>query len=260
MPVIDSNGCAIDAEIAGPADAPVLMLSNSLGTTRHMWDPQMDAFSRKFRVLRYDRRGHGKSGAPKGPYSMEMLGRDAIAVLDGLGVKKAHWLGLSMGGMEGMWLGANAADRFDKIILSNTTAHYPDRKPWDDRIKLVLEKGLASIVPGNMERWFTKEFRERAPDKVQWMTDMFLTTPLEGYVGCCEAVASMEHRALLPKFKSPTLVIAGRFDPATNVEAGEYIQSNIPGAKLAIVQAAHIANVEVPDAYTKTVLDFLGSH
>ena len=260
MPVINSNGCAIDAEIAGPADAPVLMLSNSLGTTRHMWDPQMDAFSRKFRVLRYDRRGHGKSGAPKGPYSMEMLGRDAIAVLDGLGVKKAHWLGLSMGGMEGMWLGANAADRFDKIILSNTTAHYPDRKPWDDRIKLVLEKGLASIVPGNMERWFTKEFRERAPDKVQWMTEMFLTTPVEGYVGCCEAVASWTIARCCRSIKSPTLVIAGRFDPATNVEAGEYIQSNIPGAKLAIVQAAHIANVEVPDAYTKTVLDFLGSH
>jgi 3-oxoadipate enol-lactonase len=259
MPVIDSNGCAIDAEITGPADAPVLMLSNSLGTTRAMWDPQMPAFTSKYRVLRYDRRGHGKSGAPKGPYSMEMLGGDAIAVLDGLGIKKANWLGLSMGGMEGMWLGANAADRFDKIILSNCTAHYADRKPWDDRIQLVRDKGLAVIVPGNMERWFTKEFRERAPDKVQWMTEIFLTTPIEGYIGCCEAVASMDHRALLPKIKVPTLVIAGRFDPATTIEAGEYIQSNIPGAKLAIVDAAHIANVEAPDAYTKAVLDFLGS-
>jgi 3-oxoadipate enol-lactonase len=259
MPAIDSNGCAIDAELVGPAEAPVLMLSNSLGTTREMWDPQMSAFTEKYRVLRYDRRGHGRSAAPKGPYSMEMLGRDALAVLDGLGVKKAHWLGLSMGGMEGMWLGANAADRFDKIILSNCTAHYADRKPWDDRIKLVREKGLAAIVPGNMERWFTKEFRERAPDTIQRMTAAFLTTPLEGYVGCCEAVASMDHRALLQKIKAPTLVIAGRFDPATTVEAGEYLKSNIPGAKLAIVDAAHIANVEAPEAYTKTVLDFLTS-
>jgi 3-oxoadipate enol-lactonase len=164
-----------------------------------------------------------------------------------------------MGGMEGMWLGANAADRFDKIILSNCTAHYADRKPWDDRIQLVRDKGLAVIVPGNMERWFTKEFRERAPDKVQWITEIFLTTPIEGYIGCCEAVASMDHRALLPKIKVPTLVIAGRFDPATTIEAGEYLKTNIPGAKLAIVDAAHIANVEAPDAYTKTVLDFLNS-
>lgn len=259
MPVIDSQGCPIDVEVAGPADAPVLMLSNSLGTTRNMWDPQMPAFTAKYRVVRYDRRGHGKSGAPKGPYSMEMLGRDAIAVLDGLGIKKANWLGLSMGGMEGMWLGANAGDRFDKLILSNTSAHYPDPKPWHDRIATVREKGLAAIVPGNMERWFTQGFRDRSPDRIKWMTDMFMTTPVEGYIGCCHAVASMDHRPLLPKIKTPTLVIAGKFDPATTVENGEYLKANIPGAKIAIVDAAHIANVEVPDAYTKIVLDFLGS-
>ena len=146
MPVIDSNGVTIDAEISGPEGAPVLLLSNSLGTTRHMWDPQMRAFSEKFRVLRYDRRGHGKSAVPKGPYNMEMLGRDVIAVLDGLGIEKANWLGLSMGGMEGMWLGANAGNRFDKIILSNTSSHYPDKTMWHNRMDAVTKAGSLDVT------------------------------------------------------------------------------------------------------------------
>jgi 3-oxoadipate enol-lactonase len=181
--------------VEGPDDAPVLMLSNSLGTNLHMWDPQAKAFSEKFRLVRYDRRGHGKSGAPKGPYSMERFGRDVLAIIDGLGIKKINWCGLSMGGMVGQWLGANAPDRIEKLILSNTTCYYADRTPWVDRIKFVREKGLAAIVPGNMERWFTKEFRERSPETMKWMSDMFLTTPVEGYIGCCEAIASMDHRA-----------------------------------------------------------------
>jgi 3-oxoadipate enol-lactonase len=259
MPAIDSQGCPIDAEISGPAGAPVLMLSNSLGTTRQMWDPQMDAFAQRYRVIRYDRRGHGRSGAPNGPYSMEMLARDALAVMDGLGVQKAHWLGLSMGGMEGMWLGANAPDRIDRLILSNTTSHYPDRKPWDDRIRLVREQGLGAIVPGNMERWFTRDFRERAPETIARMTDIFLGIAPEGYIGCCEAIAAMDHRPLLPKIGARTLVIAGEHDPATPVAAGEALKAQIPGAQLAVVAASHIANVEQPEAYAKEVLGFLAA-
>jgi 3-oxoadipate enol-lactonase len=260
MPIINADdGCPLNVTVEGQDNAPVLMLSNSLGTDLHMWDPQVKAFTEKFRVVRYDRRGHGKSGAPKGPYSMEQLGRDVLSIIDGLGIKSVNWCGLSMGGMVGQWLGANAPDRMEKLILSNTTCVYADRTPWFDRIKFVREKGLTAIVPGNMERWFTKDFRERSPDTMKWMTDMFLTTPIEGYVGCCEAIAAMDHRDLLPKIKAPTLVIAGKYDPATNVEAGEYIKSNIPGAKISILEAAHIANVEAPEAYTKTVLDFLSS-
>src|SRR5262245_8394141 len=257
MPVIQSDGCAINVQVEGPEGAPALMLSNSLGTNLSMWEPQAPAFTKHFRLVRFDRRGHGKSSVPKGPYTMEMLGRDAVAVMDGLGLKTVSWCGLSMGGMEGQWLGANAANRIDKLILSNTSSYYPDKTSWNDRIKIVQEKGLGALVGPNMERWFTKEFRERAPDKLEWMSKMFLATDAEGFLGCGMAVRDMDHRALLPKIKAPTLVIIGRSDPATTPEMGEYIRSQIPGAAVAMLDAAHISNVEQPQAYTDTVLGFL---
>ena len=181
-----------------------------------------------FRLVRYDRRGHGKSSVPKGPYTMERLGRDVLGVLDGLGIRKINWCGLSMGGMVGMWLGANAANRIDKLILSNTSAHFPDKSIWDGRIKMVREKGLAGIVDANMERWFTKGFRERAPQAMAKMREMFLATKIDGYIGCGEAIRDMDHRPLLPKITAPTLVIAGRHDPATTLEAGEFIKAAHP--------------------------------
>ena len=141
MPVIQSQGCPINVETEGAANAPVLMLCNSLGTDLHMWDAQAPAFAKHFRLVRYDRRGHGKSGAPKGPYTMEMLGRDALAVMDGLGLKTVNWCGLSMGGMVGQWLGANAPERIGKLILSNTQSYYPDKAMWEARMKPVREKG-----------------------------------------------------------------------------------------------------------------------
>jgi 3-oxoadipate enol-lactonase len=258
MPEIKTDdGCTIHVEVEGPERAPVLMMSNSLGTNLHMWDDQAAPFTRHFRLLRYDRRGHGRSGVPKGPYTMERLGRDVLAVLDSLDIAKINWCGLSMGGMVGMWLGANAADRIDKLILSNTAAYFPDKPLWDARIKLVREKGLAAIVDANMERWFTKGFRERAPGAMAKMREMFLATKVEGYVGCGEAIRDMDHRPLLPKITAPTLVIAGRHDPATTLEAGDFIKEHIPGAKIAVLEAAHISNLEQPQIYADTVLDFL---
>ena len=251
------DGCTIHAELEGPQGAPVLMLSNSLGTDLHMWDEQAGPLTRHFRLLRYDRRGHGKSGAPKGPYTMERLGRDALGVLDGLGIQKVNWCGLSMGGMVGMWLGANAANRIDRLILSNTAAHFPDPTLWDARIKMVRDVGLAGIVDTNMERWFTKGFRERAPQTIARMREMFVGTNVEGYVGCGEAIRDMDHRPLLSRIAAPTLVIAGRHDPATTLEAGEFIQQHIPGASLAVLEAAHISNLEQPQVYADTVLGFL---
>jgi 3-oxoadipate enol-lactonase len=258
MPDIKTDdGCIIHAEIEGPENAPVLMLSNSLGTNLHMWDEQVAPFTRDFRLLRYDRRGHGKSGVPKGPYTMERLGRDVVAVLDGLGIQKINWCGLSMGGMVGMWLGANASNRIDKLILSNTSSYFPDKTAWEGRIKMVSEKGLAGIVDANMERWFTKDFRERSPQTMARMRDMFVATNVEGYIGCGEAIRDMDHRPLLPNITVPTLVIAGKQDPATTLEAGEFIRAHIPGAKIAVLEAAHIANMEQPKAYADTVLGFL---
>ena len=155
MPVIDADGCPIHVEVEGPDRAPVLMLSNSLGTTLAMWDGQVKPFTQHFRLVRYDRRGHGKSGAPKGPYTMERLGRDVLAVLDGLGIKKINWCGLSMGGMVGQWLGANAPDRVERMVLSNTSSFFPDKSGWNDRLKLVEEKGVPAFAAPNMARWFT---------------------------------------------------------------------------------------------------------
>jgi 3-oxoadipate enol-lactonase len=257
MPAVIVEGCPIHVEIEGQENAPVLMLSNSLGTDLHMWDDQMPAFLTHFRVVRYDRRGHGKSGVSTGPYSMEMLGRDVLAILDQLGIKKINWCGLSMGGMVGQWLGANAPERIEKLILSNTTAYYADKTPWNDRIRYVRQHGLAKIVGPNMERWFTPEFRARSPQVIDRMTEMFLKTPLDGYIACGEAVRDMDHRDLLPKITAPTLVIAGRQDPATPPDHGQYIVDHIPGARLALVDGAHIANVEQPQAYAETVLGFL---
>ncbi len=257
MPMIQSDGCQLNAQVEGPERAPVLMLCNSLGTDLHMWDDQVKAITERFRLVRYDRRGHGRSGAPKGPYTMEMLGRDALAVMDGVGVQKVNWCGLSMGGMVGMWLGANAPQRIDRLVLSNTSAHMADKQVWNDRIKTVRAGGLAAIADGTMERWFTKGFRERAPQAIARMKEMMLKTPLEGYIGCGEAVRDMDHREIIRKIAAPTLVIAGRHDPATTVEAGEFLRDRIPGAQLAVLDAAHIANVEQPQAYTDTLLKFL---
>jgi len=257
MPDVNADGCVIHAELTGPQGAPVLMLSNSLGTNLHMWDDQVAPFTRHFRVLRYDRRGHGRSGAPAGPYSMERLGRDVLAVLDDLRIDKVSWCGLSMGGMVGQWLGANAPERIDKLVLSNTACYYADRSFWAERIALVRKSGVAPLAALTMERWFTKDFRDRAPPVIARMTEMFLKTSPEGYVGCIEAIRDMDHRALLAKITAPTLVIAGRHDPATPLELNEFIQAHIPGARLAVLDTAHIANVEEPQAYADTVLEFL---
>lgn len=257
MPMIDADGCRLHVTVEGPAQAPALMLCNSLGTNLHMWDAQAPAWSQHFRLIRYDRRGHGRSDAPKGPYTMERLARDALAILDALGVRKTHWCGLSLGGMVGMWLGGNAAERIDKLILSNTTAHYPQKDPWNERIKTIREHGLASIAAANMERWFTADFRERDPDTIARMREWFLATPLEGYIGCCEAVRDMDHREVLTRIKARTLVIAGRQDPATSVENAEFLVEKIPEATLAVLDAAHISNVEQPAAYRDEILRFL---
>lgn len=255
--IATDDGCTIHVEVEGPPHAPVLMLSNSLGTDLSMWDDQIAPFTRHFRLVRYDRRGHGRSGVPQGPYTMARLGRDVLAILDALGIERINWCGLSMGGMVGQWLGANSAHRIDKLILSNTACYYPDKALWNGRLKTVREKGLAGIVDANMERWFTKGFRERVPEAIERMRQMFLATNPDGYIGCGEAIRDMDLRPLLAKITAPTLVIAGRHDIATPLDGNEFIRAHIPGAQLAMLDAAHIANVEQSQAYADAVLGFL---
>jgi 3-oxoadipate enol-lactonase len=257
MSEINVDGCRIHAEVEGSERAPVLVLSNSLATTLHMWDPQVSAITQHFRLVRYDPRGRGLSDVPAGPYTMERLGRDALAILDSLRINKVSWCGLSMGGMVGQWLGANAPERIERLVLSNTSSYFADKADRDNRLKLVREKGIAAFAKANMERWFTQGFRERSPQTVAWMQEMFAATPLEGYIACAQAVRDMDHRDLLSKIKAPTLVIGGKQDPATPLEANEYIKSRIPLARLTVLDAAHLSNVEQPQAYTNAVLDFL---
>ena len=255
--ITTDDGCSIHVEVEGREVAPALMLSNSLGTNLTMWDDQAREFAQHFRLIRYDRRGHGQSGAPKGPYSFDRFGRDILAVLDALGVKKTNWCGLSMGGMDGQWLGAHAPERVEKLVLANTHYHYADKAPWADRLRFLEQHQLSDMVAANMERWFTKGFRERAPQAIERMTKMFVATDHAGYMACVAAVRDIDFRASNPTIKAPTLVIVGAQDPATPPAAGETIAKAIPGARLVALDAAHISNVEQPQAFSKAVLDFL---
>jgi 3-oxoadipate enol-lactonase len=255
--VVDANGCPLYVRVDGYESAPALMLCNSLGTDLHLWDAQAPEWAKSFRLVRYDRRGHGRSGLGHAPHTMDTLGRDALAIMDALGLDKVHWCGISMGGMVGQWLGAHAPERIETLILSNTSAYYPDKTPWNNRIKVVRDKGLESIADAIMAIWFTAEFRAREPETVVRMRAMLCETPLEGYIASCEAVRDMDLRPLLPKIKAPTLIIAGKHDIPTPLEAANYLHAHIPGATLTVLDAAHITNVELPAVYTETVRTFL---
>src|SRR3979490_2946247 len=257
MPMIDADGCLLNVSVEGRDGGPTLMLSNSLGATMQMWEPQMKALGQLFRVGRYGRRGHGKSSVPPGPYSMERFGRDVLAILDDLNIKKVHWCGLSMGGMVGQWLGANAPARFSRVLFSNTACYYPDPTNWLNRIKAVQEGGITAVADTVIAGWLTADFREREPVITANMKAMMLATPVAGYLACWEALSTLDNRELLPQIKSPTLVIAGRHDVSTPVAAGEFIRSQIPGASLTILDAAHISNVEQSHAFTDAVVGFL---
>jgi 3-oxoadipate enol-lactonase len=256
MPMIDADGCPIHVAIDGRESGPTVVLSNSLGSTIQMWGPQLSALASQFRVVRYDRRGHGKSGTA-GPYSFERFGRDVIAILDALNIRTAHFCGLSMGGMVGQWLGANAADRFDKIVLANTTSHFADPSRFQDRIKAVTQNGTASIADAVMASWFTEDYREREAAIVQEVRRMFVATPVEGYVGCCEALSRLDQRDLLPKISRPVLIIAGRHDQGTTVEQAEFMRKAIPKASLTLLDTAHLSNVEQPYAFNDALIGFL---
>lgn len=258
MPVIETtDGCPLYVAVDGPPSAPVLMLSNSLGTDLRLWDGNVPAWSTAFRVVRYDRRGHGRSGLGDAPHIMDTYGRDALSIMDALGLESVHWCGLSMGGMVGQWLAVHAPQRIGRLILSNTSAHFADKQRWNDRIAAIRDKGLPALADSVMNLWFTAGFRARAPETIARMVEMFNATPVDGYLAACEAIRDMDHRALLPKIAAPTLIIAGRHDASTPLAMAETMRAGIAGAKLTVLDTAHIANVEQPAVYHDTVLKFL---
>jgi len=244
--------------LEGPEDAPVLVLSNSLGTALEMWDDQAHVLRGRFRLLRYDTRGHGRSPAPPGPYAIEDLGWDVISLLDRLGIERASFCGLSVGGMTGMWLAAEAAERIERLVLCCTSALLGPKSVWNERIATAREQGMGALVDGVIERWFTPAFRPENPEAVEGMARALRDTDPEGYAGCCAAIRDMDLRDRLPSIEAPTLVISGAEDPATLPEHGELIRDSVPGARFEVVpRAAHIANVEQPEKIIQLILDHL---
>nr|WP_206768696.1 MULTISPECIES: 3-oxoadipate enol-lactonase [Pseudomonas] len=244
----------------GPQDAPVLVLSNSLGTDLHMWDEQIPAFSEHFRVLRFDTRGHGQSLVTEGPYSIEQLGRDVLAMLDQLNIDKVHFCGLSMGGLIGQWLGIHAGERLRKLVVCNTAAKIGDPSMWNPRIETVLRDGKDAMVAlrdASIARWFTPDFAEAQPATAKKITDMLAATSPQGYAANCAAVRDADFREQLVSIRVPLLVIAGTEDAVTPPSGGHFIQERVSGAEYAEFYAAHLSNVQAGAAFSARVLDFL---
>ena len=244
--------------LEGPENAPVLVTSNSLGTTPRMWDYQAPVLRERFCLLRYDHRGHGDSPVPPGPYKIDDLGRDVLALLDRLEIERFSFCGLSVGGVVGMWLASKVPERVERLVLCCTAARFAPPEQWDERAETVRADGVGALADAVLERWFTPPFREGHPEVLEWAEGMLRNTPAEGYAGCCEALRDADLRSRLGAIRAPTLVLAGADDPAAPVEEAELIRDSIPDARLVIVeQASHLANVEQPEAITHAVLEHL---
>lgn len=259
MPFFENDGQRIHYALSGRADAPVVALSNSLGTNFSMWDGQAPELEREFRLLRYDPRGHGQSSAPSGAYTIEKLAGDLLSLLDSQKFEKVNFCGISMGGITGMWLGLHAPQRFQKLVLSNTGAKIGTAEVWNARIATVRKSGMKEIAPGVIERWFTPEFRAASPAAVSAALRMLENTPPGGYAGCCEAIRDVDLSAEISSIRLPTLVIAGAKDPATPPASGRFIAEHIRGAQYVELPVAHLSNIEAPAQFTAELLRFFKS-
>lgn len=250
------NGMELYYEVSGKEGAPWLVLSHSLASNVRMWDPQVTAFKDRYRVLTYDMRGHGQSAAPDGPYSLEELAGDTLGLMNGLGVERCTYIGLSIGGMIGQTLALRQTRHFDKMVLADTShAQSPDAiRHWEDRLRIAQTQGMQALVSPTMERWFTPEFRESPAAKE--IAGIITATPVAGYVGCAQAIMQLNTTARLREIKIPVLAIAGADDPSA---AGtKWIAENVPGARfVSIARAAHISNIEQPGAFNEAVREFL---
>lgn len=253
------DGCRIAWRRDGDAGRPVVILSHSLGASMAMWDDQVASLAGEFSVLRYDTRGHGASDAPAGDYSLDRLGRDVLAVMDHLGIVSARFCGLSLGGMTGQWLGVHASERIERLVIANSSAHMGPAEGWQQRIAMVREHGMAAVASAVLERWFTPAFFAADGVGVERTRAQLLATMPEGYAGCCAAIRDMDLRPIIGLIRAPTLVIAGVQDPATPADHSELIQSRIAGARLVTLDAAHLSNIEQPEAFNAALREFLNA-
>jgi 3-oxoadipate enol-lactonase len=254
-----SGPVAVAHSESGPAEAPVVVLSSSLGTTREMWRAQVPALAEAFRVVAYDHRGHGASPVPPGPYAVADMGADVVALLDALGVERAHVCGLSLGGMLGMWLGIHHPERVDRLVLCCTFARNVPDAPWDERIASVRAGGVGAVADGVVARWLTPEFAGRDPVTRDWLRGMLAAQPADGYAAACAAVRDMDLLDGLGAIRAPTLVIGGAQDLSAPRASVEAVAAAIPGARLELLEpAAHLANVERADDVTRLIRRHLG--
>jgi 3-oxoadipate enol-lactonase len=259
VPYADIEGGQVHYRLDGPEGAPAIVFSNSLGTNLSMWDPQVEFLSKYYRVLRYDTRGHGLSVVTLGPYTIEQLGRDLVWLLDALRMATVSFCGLSMGGMIGMWLGVNAAERLSKLVLCNTAARIGDAGMWNARIAKVQKEGMATIADAIVQRWFTPSFIARASDRVEWTRQMLLQSPAAGYVANCAAIRDTDQRESISSIRIPTMVITGAHDPVTTTLDARFLTERISGAQYAELNAAHLSNVEASHEFNQALVGFLSN-
>jgi 3-oxoadipate enol-lactonase len=258
---IKANGIQMNYELTGKDDEAVVIFSHSLGCSLAMWDPQIDSLEPHFRILRYDTRGHGLSQASVGAYTLELLGQDAIALLDALDIDAVHWVGLSMGGMIGQYVALNHADRLRSLILCDTSAAIPEEAQplWQERIDAARDKGMEALIEAVMERWLSPSFIGGDSVMVAQIRKQFLATSVDGYVGCSEAIRKHNCLDQLANINIPTLIVVGEDDPGTPVAASKAMHERIPNSKLIVMPSArHLSNVEQPKLFNSALLDFLG--
>ena len=260
---IKANGIEMQYTLDGPGGAPVVTLSHSLATNLSMWDPQLDALRARYRVLNYETRGHGGTDAPAAAYTLDQLADDARALLQALGIAKTHWCGLSMGGMIGQTLALKHPDLFLSLSLCDTSSRIPaEARPlWADRIKTAESQGMEPLVEPTLGRWLTAPFRERRKDVVGKVASMIRSTPPTGYAGCCHAIAALDLTDRISAISLPTLIVVGEEDQGTPVAASRVMNERIKGSELVIIpSAAHLSNLEQPEAFTGALAKFLAKN
>ncbi|WP_127090741.1 3-oxoadipate enol-lactonase [Aquabacter cavernae] len=257
MSVLTFSGERFRVAIEGPEAAPPLVLAHSLGTRLELWDPIVPRLARRFRVIRYDARGHGQSTAPDAVYSMGDLGRDLLNILDALNLPSAHLCGLSLGGMVGQWMALNAPHRLKRVVIANSTAHAGPPRLWEGRIRHIRKVGLDAVADAVIESWFTPEFRAADPAAVARVRGMITDTPASGYMGTSCAMRDMDFREDLKRVKVPAMVIIGARDRSTPPAWGDLVAAHLPGARREELDCAHMSVVEMPDAFAGLVEDFL---
>lgn len=254
------NDIHIHYELEGPADAPVITFSHSLAAALQLWDPQLPELRNSYRLLRFDTRGHGSSSAPEEDYTMQMLSRDVIGLLDHLNIERTHFVGISMGGMIGQVLAVDYPQRLESLVLCDTNSRVPPEMApaWEERITIARTQGMKALAESTLERWLSAEFQQAHPQITEGIRNMIVNTPVPGFVGCCRAISKFDVSTALNGVTTPTLIIVGENDSSTPVSAAEAIRDRINGSELLVLpKALHLTNVETADQFNQALLKFL---